>query len=197
MKVLNVLKGRGSRLAAVGVMICLSGALVSCQTSPAVPYVPPSPGPATLHGVPVRDIVSDLDPALKGIVERVGEPLRVAVIRYTTPSGLSRTFGRYLSLKVGEGLSRVPGVTLIDPGQVYEALHRMGIEQGLLDTRTLLEVGEKVGAQVLVVGTYTDLGQTIDVQSRILSLPGGKQEGVFSRTLPKTPAVLSLIKVGP
>ncbi len=88
-------------------------------------------------------------------------------------------------------------MTLIDPGQVYEALHRMGIEQGLLDTRTLLEVGEKVGAQVLVVGTYTDLGQTIDVQSRILSLPGGKQEGVFSRTLPKTPAVLSLIKVGP
>ncbi len=197
MKISDVVKGRGSRIAVVGVMICLGGALASCQTSPAVPYVPPSPGPATLHGVPVKEIVSDLHPALQGIVGRRGEPLRVAVIRYTTPSGLSRTFGRYLSLKVGEGLSGIPGVTLIDPGQVYEALHRMGIEQGLLDTRTLLEVGEKVGAQVLVVGTYTDLGQTIDVESRILTLPGGRQEGSFSRTLPKTPAVLSLIKVGP
>ncbi len=197
MRVLDVVKGQGSRVVVVGVMICLGGALASCQTSPAVPYVPPSPGPATLHGVPVKEIVSDLHPALQGIVGRRGEPLRVAVIRYTTPSGLSRTFGRYLSLKVGEGLSGIPGVTLIDPGQVYEALHRMGIEQGLLDTRTLLEVGEKVGAQVLVVGTYTDLGQTIDVESRILTLPGGRQEGIFSRTLPKTPAVLSLIKVGP
>ncbi len=197
MRVLDVVKGQGSRVVVVGVMICLGGALASCQTSPAVPYVPPSPGPATLHGVPVKEIVSDLHPALQGIVGRRGEPLRVAVIRYTTPSGLSRTFGRYLSLKVGEGLSGIPGVTLIDPGQVYEALHRMGIEQGLLDTRTLLEVGEKVGAQVLVVGTYTDLGQTIDVESRILTLPGGRQEGSFSRTLPKTPAVLSLIKVGP
>ena len=197
MRVLDVVKGQGSRVVVVGVMICLGGALASCQTSPAVPYVPPSPGPATLHGVPVKEIVSDLHPALQGIVGRRGEPLRVAVIRYTTPSGLSRTFGRYLSIKVGEGLSGIPGVTLIDPGQVYEALHRMGIEQGLLDTRTLLEVGEKVGAQVLVVGTYTDLGQTIDVESRILTLPGGRQEGSFSRTLPKTPAVLSLIKVGP
>ena len=197
MRVLDVVKGQGSRVVVVGVMICLGGALASCQTSPAVPYVPPSPGPATLHGVPVKEIVSDLHPALQGIVGRRGEPLRVAVIRYTTPSGLSRTFGRYLSLKVGEGLSGIPGVTLIDPGQVYEALHRMGIEQGLLDTRTLLEVGEKVGAQVLVVGTYTDLGQTIDVESRILTLPQGRQEGIFSRTLPKTPAVLSLIKVGP
>ena len=197
MRFLNVLKGRGSRIAVVGGMLCLGCALASCQTSPAVPYVPPSPAPAALQGISVKGILSDLDPALQGIVGRVGEPLRVAVIRYTTPSGLSRTFGRYLSLKVGEGLSRTPGVALIDPGQVYEALHRMGIEQGLLDTRTLLQVGEKVGAQVLVVGTYTDLGQTIDVESRILTLPGGKQEGVFSRTLPKTPAVLSLIKVGP
>ena len=48
-----------------------------------------------------------------------------------------------------------------------------------------------------MVGTYTDLGQTIDVESRMLTLPGGRQEGSFSRTLPKTPAVLSLIKVGP
>ena len=188
---------RRFRPLAVAALLALGSLLSSCQTSPAVPYVPPSPGPATLQGVPVRAIVADLDPALQGLASSSGKPLRVAVIRYTTPSGLSRTFGRYLSLKVGEGLSRTPGLALIDPGQVYEALHRMGIEQGLLDTRTLLDVGEKVGAQVLVVGTYTDLGQTIDVESRVLTIPGGKQRGIFSRTIPKTPAVLSLIKVGP
>ena len=64
MRVLDVVKGQGSRVVVVGVMICLGGALASCQTSPAVPYVPPSPGPATLHGVPVKEIVSDLHPAL-------------------------------------------------------------------------------------------------------------------------------------
>ncbi len=192
----TVLGGR-LRPLPVAALLALGSLLSSCQTSPSVPYVPPSPGPAALQGVPVRAIVADLDSALSRLEERRGSPLRVAVIRYTTPSGLSRTFGRYLSLKVGEGLSRTPGLALIDPGQVYEALHRMGIEQGLLDTRTLLDVGEKVGAQVLVVGTYTDLGQTIDVESRVLTIPGGKQRGIFSRTIPKTPAVLSLIKVGP
>lgn len=178
-------------------LFLLSSLLPSCQTTPAVTYLPPKESAPVRQGIPIRGIVSDLRGGLLAQGSSKGESLRVAVIRYTTPSGLSRTFGRYLSQKVGEGLSRTPGVVLIDPGQVYEALHRLGIQQGLLDTKSLLSVGDSVGANLLVVGTYTDLGQTIDVESRILSLPGGRQKALFSRTIPKTPAVLNLIKVGP
>ncbi len=195
MNLRDIVRWGQSRGPAAALMLCFAIGLPACQTSPAVPYVAPPPAPAARQGVPVKEIVADLERLLQTLEE--SGPIRVAVIRYTTPSGLSRTFGRYLSLKVGEGLSRTPGVVLIDPGQVYEALHQMGIEQGLLDTRMLLVVGEKVGAQVLVVGTYTDLGSTIDVESRILTVPAGKQEGNVSRVLPKTPAILSLIKVGP
>ncbi|MHB8369814.1 MAG: hypothetical protein ACYDBP_08995 [Leptospirales bacterium] len=178
-------------------LFMLSALLPSCQTTPAVTYLPPKELPPSRQGIPVSGIVSDLRGGLLAVGSTKDEPLRVAVIRYTTPSGLSRTFGRYLSQKVGEGLSRTPGVALIDPGQVYEALHRLGIQQGLLDTKSLLAVGDSVGANLLVVGTYTDLGQEIDVESRILSLPDGRQKGLFSRKIPKTPAVLTLIKVGP
>jgi len=175
--------------------LCLLPA--ACQTSPAVTYVPPPPGAAEKRGIPVDKIVSDLRGALLDKEVRQGRPLRVAVIRFTTPSGSSRTFGRYLAQKIGERLSGTSGLDLIDSGQVYEALHRLGIDQGLLDTQALLAVGHQVGADALIIGTYTDLGQTIDVQSRLISLPEGHQLGLFSRKIPITAEVLNLIKVGP
>jgi len=175
--------------------LCLFPA--GCQTSPAVPYVPPPLAAAEKTGIPVQSIVSDLRRDLLEKEIRQGTVLRVAVIRYTTPSGSSRTFGRYLAQKIGEDLSGTSGIQLIDPGQVYEALHLLGIEQGLLDTQSLLAIGHQVGADVLVVGTYTDLGQEIDVQSRLVTLPGGRQLGLFSRKIPITAEVLNLIKVGP
>ena len=191
------MKHQGARLFLAGMFIMLPLFFAGCQTSPAVTYVPPAPGIPTQRGIPIGGIVADIEKLLHDISLRGGQKVRVAVIRYTTPSGTSRTFGRYLSQKIGERLSSDSGILLIDPGQVYEALHEMGIEQGLLDTRRLLEVGQKVGADVLVVGTYTDLGQTIDVQSRLVALPGAPQLGLFSRKIPKTGEVLNLIKVGP
>ena len=180
-----------------GALLVLSLPLTSCQTTPAVPYLPPPPGVPVQRGIPLKPIVSDIERVLHDVGLRGGQKVRVAVIRYTTPSGSSHTFGRYLAQKIGEGLSADAGILLIDPGQVYEALHDMGIEQGLLDTKRLLEVGQKVGADVLVIGTYTDLGQTIDIQSRLVNLPDAQQLGLFSRKIPKTGEVLNLIKVGP
>ncbi len=180
-----------------GLLLALFLLPAACQTSPAVPYLPPPPGTPAQRGIPLRPIVSDIAKLLHDAGLRSGQKIRVGVIRYTTPSGASRTFGRYLSQKIGEGLSADSGIYLIDPGQVYEALHEMGIEQGLLDTKRLLEVGQKVGADVLVIGTYTDLGQKIDIQSRLVALPDGQQLGLFSRKIPKTGEVLNLIKVGP
>ena len=185
------------KFAKVAVSICLCLFLASCQTSPAVPYVPPPEAAPEKTGIPIGSIVADLRGDLLEREIRRGTLLRVAVIRYTTPSGSSRTFGRYLAQKIGEGLSGTSGLVLIDPGQVYEALHRLGIEQGLLDTRALLEVGHQVGADILIIGTYTDLGQVIDVQSRLVALPDGRQLGLFSRKIQRTSDVLNLIKVGP
>ncbi len=186
-----------ARALPTGFLLALALLSAGCQTSPAVNYVPPSPGIPVQRGIPLREIVTDIEKLLHDVSLRGGQKVRVAVIRYTTPSGTSRTFGRYLSQKIGERLSSDSGILLIDPGQVYEALHEMGIDQGLLDTKSLLEIGQKVGADVLVVGTYTDLGQTIDIQSRLLALPGAQQLGLFSRKIPKTGEVLNLIKVGP
>ncbi len=175
--------------------ILLAGA--SCRSSPAETYVPPPVKAPAERGIPLDEIVSDLRAHLIERQIREGAMVHVAVIRYTTPSGLSRTLGRYLSQKIGEGLSKTSGILLIDPGQVYEALHRMGLEQGILDTKSLLEVGQMVGADVLVIGTYTDLGQEIDIQSRVVSTHDGRQLALISKKIPITPEVLNLIKVGP
>ena len=171
-------------------------AVAACQSSPATTYVPPPETPV-VRGIPIDQIVADLRTKLIERQIQEGAMVHVAIIRYTTPSGLSRTFGRYLGQKIGEGLSKSSGILLVDPGQVYEALHRMGLEQGILDTKTLLEVGQMVGADVLVIGTYTDLGQEIDVQSRLVTTPDGRQLASISQKIPITPEVLNLIKVGP
>ncbi|EQD24285.1 MAG: hypothetical protein D084_Lepto4C00500G0003 [Leptospirillum sp. Group IV 'UBA BS'] len=100
--------------------------------------------------------------------------------------------------KSGKPFRRIRGSYLIDPGQIYEALHEDGHRTGASrHEEAARSSARKVGADVLVIGTYTDLGQKIDIQSRLVALPDGQQLGLFSRKIPKTGEVLNLIKVGP
>lgn len=183
----------------------VSGAfLASCQTSPAVSYVPPKPAeiapPERASAATLDDLVQKLDSAVLGVLGASPSAdglLKVAVIRFTDIGGESHALGRYLALKMGTDIGKVGTYIVIDPGQIHQLLRREAIEQGIVDTRSLLEIGRKVGADRLVVGNYTDLGSQLDVTVRVLTVPEGHNLGQASETVDRDAALMNLIHVGP
>lgn len=185
---------------------CLSLALATaaCQTSPAVSYVAPTPEsivpPERPSAATLADLVRKLDGKVLGVLRESagsGTPLKVAVVRFTDIGGESHALGRYLALKMGTDIGKSGKYIVIDPGQIHQLLRREAIEQGIVDTRSLLEIGRKVGADRLVVGNYTDLGSQLDVTVRVLTVPEGQNLGQASETVDRDAALMNLIHVGP
>lgn len=195
----------GKLPAALFVIVSLS--LASCQTTPAVPYVPPQ----EITGLPYeKPTVESLPALVKALGDDVSNILargvspgefrnvpRVAIPHFTDLGGVSHSLGRLLGIRVGGVLQRERDVVVIDAGQIHQKLREEGIGQGILDTKSLLDVSAALNADRLVVGNYTDLGQMLLVTVRVLTVPQGVTLGEISETVPKDASIMNLIHVGP
>ena len=177
--------------------------MAGCQTTPAVPYVPPKETGVTFPTAPsdtLGSLVDQMGKHLEDILDRTsgGESgLYVAIVKYTDSGGVAHSFGRVLALKLGERLARTGRYHVIDPGRIHQALREEAINQGIVDTRSVLRAGRKAGADRVVLGNYTDLGPQIELNTRVIRVSDGFVLGQFSEAVDRGPAIMNLIHVGP
>ncbi|MHB1286658.1 MAG: hypothetical protein ACYCYP_08885 [Leptospirales bacterium] len=187
--------------------LAMSFLLASCQTTPAVPYVPPQETSfleeqkASVESL--KTLVSVLGKGIAKLLSQETGPggsrsvQRVAVPQFADLGGVSHALGRFLGIRVGGVLQNDRAMVLIDSGQIHQELRKEGLSQGILDTKSLLDVAAALHANRLVIGNYTDLGQMLLVTARILTVPDGVTMGEISETVPKDSSVMNLIHVGP
>ena len=201
---MNKQKHMNGRHSAGGIL--LAGTLVlmaGCQSTPAIPYVPPKENGVVFPAPPadtLRDLVDRMGKHLEDILDRTsgGElGLYVAVVKYTDSGGVAHSLGRILALKLGERLARTGRYHVIDPGRIHQALRSEAINQGIVDTRSVLRATRKAGADRLVLGNYTDLGPQLELSTRVIRVSDGFVLGQFSETVERGPAIMNLIHVGP
>jgi hypothetical protein len=186
--------------------LVLAGAfafLAGCQSTPAVPYVPPKDTGVTFPTAPAETLgglVDRMGKHLEDILDRTsgGElGLYVAIVKYTDSGGVAHSFGRILALKMGENLARTGRYHVIDPGRIHQALREEAINQGIVDTRSVLRAARKAGADRVVLGSYTDLGPQLELNTRVIRVSDGFVLGQFSEAVDRGSAIMNLIHVGP
>lgn len=202
-KIGTIHAGRATGVFSLGAALLLA----SCQTTPAVPYVPPkettflAEQKASVESL--KTLVTVLGDGISKLLARErghggpGTVQRVAVPHFTDLGGVAHSLGRFLGIRVGGVLQNDRGLVLIDAGQIHQELRKEGLGQGILDTKSLLDVAASLKANRLVIGNYTDLGQMLLVTVRVLTVPGGVTMGEISETVPKDSSVMNLIHVGP
>ncbi|WP_053764947.1 FlgO family outer membrane protein [Leptospirillum ferriphilum] len=177
--------------------------LAGCQTTPAVPYVPPKETGVTFPTEPsetLGSLVDRMGKHLEDILDRTsgGEiGLYVAIVKYTDTGGVAHSFGRVLALKLGEKLAKTGRYHVIDPGRIHQALRQEALNQGIVDTRSVLRAGRRAGADRVVLGNYTDLGPQIELNTRVIRVSDGFVLGQFSEAVDRGSAIMNLIHVGP
>jgi hypothetical protein len=139
-----------------------------------------------------------LEKEVNAIVAQIAGRMRsgdsVVVSEFQDLDGRVTYFGKYLSNKVGSGLSNRPEISVVDRSELEAIAREIKLQQnGLVDYDTGIRLGKMVGATTIVFGTLSEMDNSIDVNVKIMDVEKGTIKGGVSRAIRKTPEIASLI----
>jgi TolB-like protein len=148
--------------------------------------------PQQAGAVPLPQGIADVASQLaKSIPE--GHPMTVAVTDFPDLGGQTCRLGRYVAERLSTLLSQHEQCRLIERRRLDMVLQELKFSMSeLVDPAKARKLGQMLGVQGLVIGTTSDVGNTLDVDARIIdiqtdvSLPGA------SASVVKDDAVRSL-----
>jgi hypothetical protein len=125
----------------------------------------------------------DLQNAVDRLADKIHRSLasdaklkNIAVMPFTTIDHRRTQLGVYLAEKLYTALfDHADGWTLVDRYHMEAALGEIQIgDTGIIELDTMLQVGEMVSADAIIVGTITDLDAELDVNARLLETSTSK-----------------------
>lgn len=146
---------------------------------------------AFADGLKLDQITASL---LKGIQE-TGKK-RVAVFDFTDLDGNTSLLGKYVAEELSVELTQsANGIEVVDRSHLSAILreHKMS-EQGLTDPATAKQLGQFTGADVIVTGSLTNVGDAVLIVAKALSTDSARIIGASSGTLPMSSEISILLK---
>ncbi len=139
----------------------------------------------------------DLKPVASALAVRISASghKTVAVVDFTDLEGNVTQLGRFLAEEISVDLTEASkGFEVIERTHLKVILqeHKLS-ESGLIDPQTARKVGQIAGADALVTGTITPLGDTIRLSVKVLDTQTAKMIAAASENIPKTPAIAALM----
>jgi TolB-like protein len=119
----------------------------------------------------------------------------VAVVDFTDLEGNATRLGRFLAEEVSVDLvAQAKDFDVIDRTHLKVILeeHRLSAT-GLIDPATARKLGQIAGADALLTGTMTPLGDSIRLNLKVLDTQTAKMLTAASTDIPKTPAITALL----
>lgn len=130
-----------------------------------------------------QDLVRQLSAGFKG--QRI--PL-VAVLPVADASNTgNKPLGNYLTERITNKLYAAGLVKVVERAQLGKVIEELALTQGGgFDEGSAKKIGRFLGVDAVVTGTYAELGnQTVEVNSRIVSVETGEVLGVGTVQIPK------------
>lgn len=127
------------------------------------------PGPA--QAVELKEAVEQLAVELAKSVPE-GRTLRVAVSDFPDLQGVTSDLGRYIAERLTTRLSaQTHKFRVIERRRLGQVLAELRFSMSdLVDPDKARQLGKMLGVEAIVVGTVSDLGNTVDVDARIIEI---------------------------
>jgi TolB-like protein len=156
---------------------------------------------ATLGAVapqPVGATAMALDDAIGTVAEAIAEKidgrgLTLAVPDIPTLGGHTTVLGRYVAEELVIALYR-RGISVVERSLLDRAMSELRL--GLTDLMSVTAVkrfGRLVGARAILVGTLTDIGESVRLNVRIVAVETGQVVGAASGSLPRDPQTTAML----
>jgi len=130
------------------------------------------------------------------LVQRMGnvhKKMRVAVLPFTDSTGQSLDLGFYMADKVISALGTDQRIELVERSRLDQVVKELKLSSlGLVNEESMKSLGNMLGADAVILGTFTDLGDAADLICRIVEPETGRILGTANITIPRDKVVQHL-----
>lgn len=130
--------------------------------------------PVASQGLPIIQAAEELAQRLRIGIDQE-ETVRVAVMPLAKLGGGVDNLGRYLAESITTALFDTGGVNIVERSLMDEALKEMRLgESGVIGPRTAQQVGNLLGADAIITGTVSDVGNWAEANVRMIHVRSGQ-----------------------
>ncbi len=159
-----------------------------------------------LSSHPVTAGDTSLDEGLSEISRQVSESMpsgkktTIAVMDFNDLQGNVTLLGRFISEELITRFFQTKHLEVIERSLLDKAIQELKFNTSdLVDTSNAKQLGRVVGADAIMVGTLTDLGQSIKINARVIVVESGKVIGAASALIVKDTSIEEMqkrVKIG-
>lgn len=143
-----------------------------------------------------QQLNSKIDELTNQIIKNMTEKKKnkIAVIEFTDLNKKVTDFGRFLSEKLITKLFLTGSFHVIERNQLEKVMseHKLNLS-GTVDPASAKKLGKILGVDAIATGTIADIGQSLDVNARLIDTETARIFAVASVSIPKDSAVLRLM----
>jgi len=132
----------------------------------------------------------------ENLVRRMGQVhkvMRVAVLPFTDATGESLDLGHYMADKVVAALGSDKRIELIERSRLDQVVKELKLSSiGMVSDDSMKSLGNMLGADAIIMGSFTDLGEAVDLNCRIIEPETGRILGSANITIAQNKVVKRL-----
>ena len=143
----------------------------------------------------------NLDIGTDNIVQQIAKSMekegksKTAIMDFTNLDGSVSNFGRYLSEKLITTMFRTEKFKVIERRQLNKALEELKFSMsGAVDKASAKEIGKLLSVDAIVIGSISDLIDSVEVNARLIETETGEVFAVASTTMKKDEAISLLMQ---
>lgn len=114
----------------------------------------------------------------------------VAVAEFASIDGAPSALGKLIAEEVTTGLFGSRNINVIERSMLEKVLHEQKFQlSGLADQKTAKKIGQLLGADALIIGTWADMGDSIRINARIVSVISGNVASAVAVSVTRTEGI--------
>lgn len=120
----------------------------------------------------------------------------VGVIDFVNLQGATSELGRFVAEEMALGIITArKGLTVVERNQLRAVMQEIKRgEQGIVDPAMAKQLGKILGVDVLVIGTMTDIGESVHIVVKAIDAGNAQIVAATSFDLARTPAIVEISK---
>ncbi len=146
---------------------------------------------------------SNLEEGVKQLAEQISKNMqekqskKIAIIDFSDLNGNVTALGQFMAEELTTQLFMIaPGkFEVVERRQLLKLVEELSLGQmGLIEEKSLKEMGRVLGVDAIVTGSMTDLGNTVKINSRMIAVESAKVVAVAAAEIQKTGVIADLLK---
>jgi len=146
-----------------------------------------------------QDVRTGVEQLASQIAQRApeGKQLRVVVADFPDLQNVTSDLGRFIASRLTTRLAQSPKFSVVERQRLNQVLGELRFSMSdLVDPTKAKQLGRMTGAEAIVVGTVSDLGNQVDLDARMIDVETNRMLLGATVTISKDPTVEEMLKRG-